>query len=182
MISYIVKRDIEYEHENITYDEQNTEEDGGGIKCKNFEICQVVLPNWWWDCKACYICTGCDMSFGTWGTQRGKGILIFTDNLECPICLETARSVSYPNCEHTLCIKCFKRCWYGDDDSENEPKFPYSKEIENEYYDIQYDNPEWELNYPLIKLYNEEHNEWEDDKDAKYENEEYLRKCPVCRK
>lgn len=40
------------------------------------------------------------------------------------------RSVSQPNCEHTLCINCFKRCYYG----ENEPTFPYP-DIEDEYYD-----------------------------------------------
>ena len=41
-------RDVEYENNNIGYDEQYPE---GGIKCKNFEICEDILPKWWYDCK-----------------------------------------------------------------------------------------------------------------------------------
>jgi hypothetical protein len=98
---------------------------------------------------------------------------------ECPICLEFKRSISHPNCEHTLCIECFKRCYYGDDNTENEPKFPYP-DIEDEYYEDQ-DNPKWETDYTLIKIYNEEWNKWDDEKTQKY-NEEYLRTCPLCRR
>tara|TARA_B100002051_G_C16114442_1_gene336851 strand:+ start:209 stop:451 length:243 start_codon:yes stop_codon:yes gene_type:complete len=66
------------------------------------------------------------MLFGTWKWQgqeykTGKGILEISDNLECPICLEIKRGISLPNCEHTLCIDCFKRCYYGkDEEDENE--------------------------------------------------------------
>jgi len=35
---------------------------------------------------------------------------------------------------HTLCINCFKRCYYSND--ENKPEFPYS-EIEDT------ENPKW---------------------------------------
>lgn len=173
-----MKRDLEYENNNIGYDWQYTEEDGGGIKCKNYELCEDVLPKWWFECKGHYLCTNCDMMFGTW--KNGKGELNFSDNIECSICLYIKRSVSQPNCEHTVCIECFKRCYYGDDDTENEPKFPYP-DIEDEYYDDQ-DNPKWETDYPLIKTHNEEWNKWDDEKVQKYENEEYLRKCPICRK
>ena len=102
--------------------------------------------------------------------------------MECPICLEVKHSISQPNCEHTLCIECFKRCYYGDNDTENEPKFPYP-DIENEYYDNQ-ENPklDYDLLYPLIKKYNEDWNKWDDEKNQKYENEENLQKCPLCRK
>ena len=54
-------RDIQYENNNIAYDDQYTKEDGGGIKCKHFELCNSVLPKWWFECKATYICTQCDM-------------------------------------------------------------------------------------------------------------------------
>ena len=37
-------KDTEYENNNIAYDWQHTEEDGGGIKCKNHELCESVLP------------------------------------------------------------------------------------------------------------------------------------------
>jgi len=94
---------------------------GGGIKCKNYELCESVLPRWWFECKGNYLCTSCHMLFGTWKFQgqeykTGKGILEISDNLECPICLENKRGISHPNCEHTLCIDCFKRCHYGRDE------------------------------------------------------------------
>ena len=63
--------------------------------------------------------------------KTGKGILEISDNLECPICLEINRGVSQPNCEHTVCIECFKRCYYGD--KSGYPVFPYSEEIMNEW-------------------------------------------------
>ena len=42
-----MSRDIAYENNNIVYDEQYPEKDGGGLKCKNYEICEEVLPKWW---------------------------------------------------------------------------------------------------------------------------------------
>jgi hypothetical protein len=177
-----MKRDMEYENNNIGFDPQYPKEDGGGIRCKNYELCEAVLPKWWFECKGNYLCTNCHMMFGTWKFQgqacrTGKGALDISDNVECPICLEVKRSISQPNCDHSLCIKCFKRCYYGDDDTENEPKFPYP-DIEDEYYN-NIENPKWENNYPLIKIHNEEWNKWDDEK---YENEECLHKCPLCRK
>ena len=166
-----MERDLEYENNNIAYDWQYTEEDGGGIKCKNYELCDGVLPKWWFECKSNYLCINCDMLFG---------ILEISNNLECPICMENKRSIKLPNCEHTLCIECFKRCKYGDDDIENEPKFPYP-DIEDEYYEHS-ENPKWDTEYPLIKIYNEEWNKWDDKREDKRETEKYLHKCPLCRK
>jgi hypothetical protein len=175
------ERDTEYENNNIACDYQYTEEVGGGIKCKNYELCKALLPKWYFECKGNYLCINCHMLFGTWGeSHTGKGILEISDNLECSICLENKRSITQPNCEHTVCIKCFKRCYYGDDNTENEPKFPYPY-IEDEYYEDQ-DNQKWDTDYPLIKIYNEEWDKWDDEKNQKYENEENLRKCPLCRK
>ena len=115
------EKDTEYENNNIAYDYQYTEEVGGGIKCKNYELCEVVLPKWWVECKNNYLCTNCHMLFGTWGeSNTGKGILEINNNLECPICLENKRGISQPNCEHTLCIGCFKRCHYGKYNEETE--------------------------------------------------------------
>jgi len=160
-----------------------TEEDGVGIKCKNYKICDTVFPKWWFDCKGSYLCTNCDMMFGTWGSGEnqhvGKGHLEITDNLECPICAEVKECISHPRCNHFVCISCFKRCYYGDENIEGEPIFPYP-DIEDEYYDDT-QNIKWE-NYPLIKIYDEESNKWDDDKNEKYNQEEYLRKCPLCRK
>ena len=175
------EKDTEYENNNIAYDYQYTEEDCGGIKCKNYELCDSVLPKWWFECKGNWLCTNCHKSFGTWGeSHTGKGILEISDNLECPICLEKKRGISQPNCEHTICINCFKRCYYGDDDTENEPKFPYL-DIEDEYYENP-ENPKFDNDYPLIKKYNEDWNKWDDNNQNKYNNEENLSKCSLCRK
>lgn len=56
-------RDIDYEKNNIGYDEQYPD---GGIKCKNYYICNSLLSKWWWECKKNYICIGCDVFFGKW--------------------------------------------------------------------------------------------------------------------
>ena len=181
-----MNRDFDYENSNICYDSKYTGEDGLGIKCKNYIICKDILPKWWFDCKCSYLCTNCHMMFGTWerasGTNKhvGKGILEMSNNLECPICLEIKECISHPRCNHSLCISCFKRCYYGDKNREGEPIFPYP-DIEDEYYD-DVENIKWENDYPLIKIYNEEWNKWDDEKCLKYENEENLRICPICRK
>lgn len=172
-----MERDLEYENNNIGYDAHCGEIDGIGIKCKNYELCKSVLPKWWYDCKGNYLCIECHMMFGTWGEHTGKGILTISNDLKCHICLEVKRSISQPRCDHTLCIECFKRCYYGDDSGE--PQFPYP-EIEDKYYDEE-ENPIWDIQYPLIKKYNEEWEKWDNDKTNKYENEKHLRMCPLCR-
>ncbi len=180
-----MERDIEYEENNIGYDYQYPD---GGIKCKNYELCECILPNWWFEYKGMYLCTNCHMTFGEWTEANGKkhtgkGILDISDNVDCPICLENKRGISQPKCDHKLCIDCFKRCYYGDDDleaKENEPQFPYP-DIEDEYYDDQ-DNSKWKIDYPLIEKYNEDWNAWDDNKRIKYNTEDYLRICALCRK
>jgi len=168
-----MERDWDYENKNIAYDEQYTQEDGGGIKCKHYEICECVLPTWWFECKHNYLCTNCHMMFGH--------ELTMSDNSECGICLETKRGVSQPNCDHVVCIDCFKRCYYGDNDESEMPLFPYPKDVEDEY-DNDMENSKWEIDYPLIAVYNEEFNTWYDNRRNKYETEKYLRCCPFCRK
>jgi hypothetical protein len=170
-------RDYEYEINNIAYDDQCTEDDGGGIKCKNYEVCDTVLPKWWFECKGKYLCSNCDMMFGTWGTQIGKGILEKNNDNECPICIERKKGISFPRCNHMVCIECFKRCMYGDETGE--PIFPYF-DIEDEYYE-QPENPKWKNDYPLIEIYQRDYDNWEYNKNEKYKNETNIRLCPVCR-
>jgi hypothetical protein len=175
-------RDLDYEKTHIGFDEQCPE---GGIKCKNYELCEEVLPEWWYDCKGRYLCTNCDVAFGTWSApshcvyRTGKGELPFVDNKECPVCLEVKRSVTQPNCDHTMCIECFKRCHYGD--KSGEPLFPYSGDIEEEYEGDQ-ENIKWKIYFPLIDKWNREWNQWDDKRISKYDSEDHLRKCPICRK
>lgn len=175
-----MNRDLNYEKNNLEYDEVFTEIDGGGIKCKNYELCECILPKWWFECKQNYLCTNCHIMFGTWGENYGKGILEIINNIDCPICLECKKGISQPNCDHFVCIDCFKRCYYSDDDEDNKPIFPYL-DMEDEYYEDNL-NPKWKKDYPLIELYNKEYDKWEEEKNEKYDNEENLRKCPLCRK
>jgi hypothetical protein len=179
-------RDLDYESNNIAYDHQYPKETGGGIKCKNYDVCAAVLPVWWFECKGEWLCTGCDEQFGTWTysdgirtiKHTGKGILDTKENIECPICLECSKGISQPNCNHYICINCFKRCYYGD--VSDCPQFPYP-EVEDEYYEDQ-ENSKWADSYPLIKLYDEAYDIWYYNHFEKYEKEDYLRKCPLCRK
>jgi len=50
-------RDIDYEFNNIGFDEQYPD---GGIKCKNYINCREILPTWWFDYKETYLCTICN--------------------------------------------------------------------------------------------------------------------------
>lgn len=162
---------MDYESRNIGYDGQYTKLDGGGIKCKNSIICGSILPHWWWDCKNNYLCTNCNCLFG---------YLSVINNVECPICLEVKESICLPRCKHSLCISCFKRCHYGDEMLEKFPIFPYPDEVKYEYFEDP-DNTKWN-DYPLIKIYEEEYDKYDDEFHEKYNNEEHLRKCPLCRK
>jgi hypothetical protein len=181
-----MNRDFIYEDNNIAYDCQYPKSMGGGIKCKNYILCDTVLPKDWVDMKGCYLCTGCDILFGTWGNpengwgNNGKGVLDVIENLDCMICLETKTGISLPKCTHYICIDCFKRCYYG----EPYPPFPYP-EIQLEYYDDieQNDipNPKWAKDYPLIAVYDEE---WEicENKNSSRTLDDPLSRCPLCRK
>lgn len=51
-----MNRDLTYEYNNIAYNSQYPE---GGIKCKNYTICDSLLPTWWFDCNGCYLCLDC---------------------------------------------------------------------------------------------------------------------------
>jgi len=163
-----MERDLEYETQNIACDEQYKD---GAIKCKNYELCESVLPSWWFECKGCYLCTNCDMMFGK--------VLTKTEPSECPLCLEVVGGLMLPKCEHSICLKCFDRCYYGNKSVE-QVTFPYP-EIEDAYFEDP-ENKKWKIRYPLIVLYNKAVNEWCDRNEREYEREEYLRKCPLCRK
>ena len=146
-------------------------------QCKNFEICKSVL-----DTPDTNVCLSCQMVFGTSPYTficRGRGTLIFRDNVDCPVCLEdTKQGVSQPRCEHFTCVDCFKRCYYGDTSSE--PPFPYPA-IEQEYINSNDEYGKWEIDYPLILPWCNAFNKWNELQDEKYRKESHLRVCPLCR-
>jgi len=104
--------------------------------------------------------------------------LVFKNDVECPVCFETKRGITLPKCEHAICIECFRDCYYGRYD---EPDFPYSKDIEEEYdeYGGLDDTPKSFLEqYPLIYEYEEECNRRYDRQD---EMTSVNSRCPLCR-
>ena len=148
------------------------------IPCCNEIVCGTQLPLWFHGLKHAdiCICIDCDMMFGK--------KLDVVDSADCPVCLETKLSVVMPNCTHTMCIGCFKRCMYGPPD-EPEPQFPYPDDVSDEYGAIGRDAHEersrFLKRYPLISKWNNEWNMWDDNRQKKYEQEESLRRCPYCR-
>lgn len=113
------------------------------------------------------------------GKHTGKGELEIKDNVECIVCVEKKRGASQPNCNHFLCLECFKKYYYGYE--KNKPIFPYP-EIEYEYYEDS-DNSKWK-DYPLIIEYWKNFDNYEDNKifDYDYVSKEHLYKCPLCGK
>lgn len=77
------------------------------IKCKNFHVCEEILPE-------CYlkkggICINCDIAFGLW--KSGKVVLKIQPIDECCVCLEVKPLVELPKCAHTLCFSCFREVY-----------------------------------------------------------------------
>ena len=165
-----MEKDLDYEKNNIGINEQYP---NGGIKCKNYMICNTILPNWWYECVGGfnYLCSNCERIFGIH--------LCVIDKIECPICITETKGVRLLNCDHSLCIHCFKRCYYGSPIN-NYPIFPYP-EIEEEYWNESPCNTNKWNDYPLIQIYLEEWDECDELIQEQYRNEEYLRKCPLCR-
>jgi len=100
------------EHNDNDEEDEYGNDEEGGVKCENYELCKTILPNWWFECKNNYLCTNCHMLFGSWGSGEnqhyGRGVLQKYDNKECHICFNYKRSMSYPRCEHTSCIDCLR--------------------------------------------------------------------------
>ena len=176
-------RDEEYEAGNTVY----TEEGYRDIKCKNYEMCEGTfdyrlvgssfgIPG----CKNYeYLCDSCYRRYGKW--TGGKGELRYhdDDDVECPVCLEVKRGIEQPNCEHTICIQCFKNCYDGIFD---EPTFPYSDEVENqcaEYGSIDCYPADFIERYPLLVEYEAEYVRRLDAQEAMAESNG---RCPLCRK
>ena len=149
--------------------------------CKNFEFCDGMQPPQW--CgkgghSIRYLDSGGDPDLCMNCAVMFRKELVFKDDVECPICFETKKGITQPNCEHAICIECFRDCYYGKYD---EPDFPYSKDIEEEYdeYDDLYNAPKSFLDkYPLIREYEEECNRRYDRQD---EMISVNSRCPLCR-
>jgi hypothetical protein len=54
--NYMENRDVEYETSNTIYDECY---ERNGIKCKNYKLCQHILPPDHYEMLANYLCMSC---------------------------------------------------------------------------------------------------------------------------
>ena len=80
------------------------------INCKNYELCGSSFPEQYG--KGEGICLNCDIIFGKW--NGGKGILEISNNEEeCCVCLDNKIQISLPKCNHTLCIECMRKTYFG---------------------------------------------------------------------
>jgi hypothetical protein len=135
------------------------------------------------------------MEFGSWSAgsmvKTGKGKLTFEDNIECPVCYEIATGVSYPRCDHMICVSCFKRFFYQEGNTKLEtlmaehadPPFPYPDQ-EDEYFEASGDHPL--KSDPKVVEWGRQCEKMEDRRSDIYvtflDQEKNLRVCALCRK
>ena len=86
-----IQRDFDYEDSHIGSDSHYTR----GIKCKNYELCTIVLPTIWFDLFGNYLCSGCMRTSDQKEKEKDKdksclacscSVTIESDN-KCPVCL-----------------------------------------------------------------------------------------------
>lgn len=140
-------------------------------RCTNFMVCEASRPSYILKCMN-NKCVDCNIMFGQW--CGGKGNLTFFANLDkCCICLgENKVGVSQPKCRHTICLDCFKKCYFTNVDID-EPVFPYG--IDEDPDDVKWDND------PLVIKYRDDYDIWEDEQDKLYKEQEELKRCPLCK-
>jgi hypothetical protein len=139
------------------------------VKCPNYLVCGNISPQRILSSHK-GTCFNCRISFGH---------LEFFTNEECPICLDTKLCVKQSKCNHKICVDCFKRCHFPPYWNDPQPQFPYDSELEDEY-ESQFDLPRWK-NDPLIQKYQEDCNKWELERQIREKNENYLKRCSICR-
>ena len=82
----------------------------GGIKCRNYELCEAVLPPDCWKWNKKYLCINCE----NFGWEK----LTFIDcNDECIICYKNCnKKMLFPtNCNHSFCIECSRDLLFFDE-------------------------------------------------------------------
>ena len=184
--NYMEYRDLQYEQTNVGYDYQYPE---GGIKCKNYELCESILPNWWFECKATYLCTNCVM-FG-WNELEFK-----ESDEECVVCNETGnKQLKFPtNCGHWFCTSCSKNILFWDETRYHLSPVPFGcppcpndcinpikgKQCYCEDYDEILDD--WKEEYPdTYKEYNDAENLSIELSETTAGSVFNSKKCPLCR-
>ena len=76
--------------------------------CKNHMICQNRSY------REDRLCLDCYNIFGEWRSNQKTEVIMKDDNDKCPVCEEDDKTVIYRmNCDHFVCVDCFKKIYYG---------------------------------------------------------------------
>jgi hypothetical protein len=156
---------------------------GNDIKCVNYEICERVLPEWWFDMKIDCFCLTCDI-FG-WKKLEFKDC-----DEDCAICfMRVKQQMRFPSCSHWFCSKCSKdllfwnECRYHLNPVQfGCPPCPNGCLNPNngvQCYCLEYDiiQSKWEAEYP------EQFKKWNDNKSVltKIDSIYGCKQCPLCK-
>ena len=147
------------------------------VKCSYNIICGNQQPQWILN-ENDDLCVYCNINGLECRTTHSE--VIIHSNKECPICLEEKDCVQYIKCDHHVCVSCYKQCF--SDYVVGEPKFPYSEDVQMYYYltSKELRHKFWK-NYPLLEQYDIDWENWHEGIQEKYDENENLRKCPLCR-
>jgi len=184
-------RDLQYEQLNTIYDEGY---ERNGIKCKNYELCQNILPPDHYERYAQYLCPQCDngsLGFG-WNELEFR-----IGEEECVVCNETSNTqLKFPaNCGHWFCISCSRNILFWDETQYHLSPIPFgcppcpngcTNPVKGKQcYCVNYDEilERWEQENPY------KYKEWNDAEHISIELSENIsgsvfgsKKCPLCRK
>lgn len=87
------------------------------IDCLNFIICESNYPQWCSDCHHGF-CVNCSAIFGC------KIQLLEIEKEECCICYEeTTTMAQFPHCRHYVCILCYKKIYYDNEEQDDEDNY-----------------------------------------------------------
>ena len=170
-------RDLDYEQRNQGSDRFGNQ----GTKCKNYNLCGLVFPEWWWDSKGSYLCTVCNKDWGR--ALECKGSVE-----ECSICYTQQTPMKFPaGCDHWFCGRCTRVIVYGDEQAENASPVPFGcppcpNQCPNPSVGPQCDCEEYEDVMDLWSYeFEEEANAFHDFLDTLVTVTEPTNKCPLCR-
>ena len=123
--------------------------------------------------EICYFCENTDVSCITFGnklfacsccTFTIKKLNTIKENDEqCPICFEIKKTIELSNCNHRLCLECYKIIYFGKSNKKNIPIHPLKINVNT-------DSPKWP--YQIFAKKEEEEEEEEEEKKEKKEKEE----------
>ena len=129
------------------------------------------------------LCHNCHVEFGTWGGHIFTPLE--TSDMLCPACNDFETCILQPYCKHSLCAKCYKKCYdYNWKYDVEKPIFPYSNDIEDKWNNTLKLHEEIEKfvnEYPLMKKYIEENDKWHDDKVVYQKMKPFFGICPICK-